>query len=134
MRIPYTSYKNSVLATILSIIGSLMGGFGIMLFVFGIFSLLSGKGEVIFGSIFLILPGIAFTVLARHIAERKQMKIISKTLREKGAESEISNSVNLALHVYNQYPTKRMQKYIAGLNPQAGQIIQEFRQKQKAKN
>ena len=126
MIIKYTAYKNSVLATILSLLGSLSAGGGMLILVSAIFVRDSelDLGPAFIGFLVLFLLGVALMWAAKCTSERKQSRALIKAIKKNGLEEQIFNSVEVALSVYKRYPTKRMKKYISALNPQAGQIIQ----------
>lgn len=115
-------YKNSILATLMSIFGYgviLMGGM-----------LLLDK-TYIEGVIMLIL-GVALKVWADSVSENKRLKVLKKDLEARGLVPEIRASVRTAIEVYNMLPSKKMLAYIRTLNPEAADnIAQQLAAKKK---
>lgn len=112
----FTIYKNSVLATLLSI-------FSNILLLVGVVSIFSGAIPV---SIFLIAIGIGMNIWASNIADKKSFKAWVKKLKENGVEAQMAQMPAVAFAVYKANPKKDTLKYIASVNPYAASEIQRM--------
>ena len=115
-------YTNSVLASIISLLG-----YGLV--IVGIALLVSGE---VTGGIVMLIIGILLAVWAAGISEKKQFKQWRKDLQAKGLEPRIASDIRFAIQVYNAKPGKITLKYIKKLNPDAAQVIADHLKKQKA--
>ena len=108
-----TIYKNSVLASLISILGYIfvIGGICVMF------------GGEIGGGIVMLIVGIALAMWASAISENKKFKTWKKELQAKGVEAQIRTSTQVAFQVYNAYPRSNTLNYIRSLNPAAAQLI-----------
>lgn len=122
-RIHYTVYKNSLLATILSFLGSAYIMMGALIFVLGLIDNEFEIAEGIFLFIRFVLVGVVLLKIAKYVNEKKTFKLWVKAIRAQGAEYRIKESVDYAVMAYNSYPTKRTLKYISKLNPQVVEMI-----------
>lgn len=105
-------YRNSFLASLISIFGCVMVGAGIM----GAFE---GSPEAL-----VIVPfGALFMIWAKSISEGKAFQTWVKTLTEKGIDAQVRSNMQVAVKVYNANPGKRTQQWVASLNPEAGKWI-----------
>lgn len=126
----YKSYKNSIFATLLSMIGGLFVSFGIL----GLIVAIATQDPEGFEAFIVCgLIGVVFGWLGKHIAKKKQFKELVKTIKEKNCEGQISASVDFALSIYKGCPTSYVEKYISDLNPQAGEVIKQSKNKSGAK-
>lgn len=116
-------YRNSFLATLVSICGCGMA-------ITGITILLSG---VIPAGIVLMAIGAGLVMIASDISDNKQFKKWLKQAQEKNIDDVIRSSVAGAVQVYNLAPGKPMLKYIRGINPEAADAIQKNLDAQKKK-
>ena len=110
MRIRFTIYKHSILATIISIFSMLFLIIGVMLLFVEPSSEFSGIGE---------------KILAGKINENKKFSKWKKNIEKSGADLLISASVKDAVAAYNNCKGEKALEYIKTLNPQAGMIIDE---------
>lgn len=114
-------YKNSILASLISMIGC---GF----FIVGIQEVTS------YGFAYGIpwfLASIPLVVLAKIISSRKAFKKWWKQVEKANLVPQIVNSTQAALDVYNKNPQKRTLKKIAALNPEAAVLIESSLNTQK---
>lgn len=117
-RIYVNIYKNSVLASILSIVGTVF-----LLLNVGMFISELVKGSFDFAKDFPVvilytLIAILLLWLAKYISERKEFKQFVKYVKQNHLEQEIAGSIEAALKLYRAYPTKLVKKYITKLNPE----------------
>lgn len=110
-----TIYKNSFLASAVSILGYLF-------VVCGIMAAFSGE---IAGGILIALVGFGLAVLASSISEQKQFKTWKKQIEQKGLVPQIQASTQVAIQVYNTFPGTKALEYIRTLNPTAAQLISQ---------
>lgn len=115
-------YRNSFWASLVSIVGSLIGLGGIMM-------LFSGLVPVGIG---LIAAAAALLYAAKQISNKKAFDKWWKQIRDSGLESEICRSPETAIAVYQANPEKRTLEKIRSLNPHAAVCIEkEFRKSPK---
>lgn len=114
-RISFTIYKHSVLATILDIFGKIYIFLGVMM-------LFSGAIPV---SVIFILFALVLLKVASTVSEKKKFKLWKNKVIELGYDKQIRSSINAAIDLYNTYPGKYTRKYIAKLNPEAGEYIKK---------
>ena len=109
-------YKNSFIASILSITGCMliMGGIA------------SGF------NILLILSGIPFLIGGKEYSEYAAFKKWWKQVEKANLVPEIAKSVSTAVSIYNKNPQPRTLKKIKVLNPQAAAHIEAQLQKQQS--
>ncbi len=124
MLVFHKKYSNSVLATVLSFLGSALALSG---FVFGIKEFLSGENaqsdvEIWIG---MAIAGVILSLFSKWLGERKILKTLKKNVKEQNMEANIRASTELAVAIYNKAPCKPVQKYITELNPAAGEIINQ---------
>ena len=119
-RIPIITYKNSVLASVLSIFGTAM-----------IFGGIVGITSDISITLTLVPVGGAVMYWAHQIAEKKQFKLWIKGLEEKGIIQQLSENAGLCFALYQANPHKRTIAFIAKHNPNAAEEIKEIRAQQK---
>ena len=125
MRIRFTIYKHSILATIISIFSMLFLIIGVMLLFVEPSSEFSGIGEKIFVVLIFVAMGIGGNILAGKINENKKFSKWKKNIEKSGADLLISASVKDAVAAYNNCKGEKALEYIKTLNPQAGMIIDE---------
>ena len=116
-----TIYKNSVLATLMS----LAGGFMVAMGVVGLFSQMYVPGVV------MLLIGFVLSVWASSVSENKRFKQWKKNLALKGLVSEIQRSEATAFAAYNTCPSPQALAYIRTLNPAAADKIAQKLEAQK---
>ncbi len=106
-------YKNSILASIVSILGCLF-------LVVSIQYLTDGEiGEGIMG----VAISAALLIGGKVLSNRKAFKKWWKQVEDANLEPAIREDVNTALQVYQKNPQKRTLKKIAALNPIAAGLI-----------
>lgn len=114
-------YKNSFLASIVSIIGCICC-------VSAIFGCVEGDPD----ALILVLPGIPLMIWGKVISENKRFKKWWKQITDKNLEPQIAASVQTAIAVYNKNPQKRTLKKIEELNPAAAANIRDQLARKKA--
>lgn len=107
-------YKNSFLASVVSILGCILVITGI-----GI----AGEGDVT-ATALLILCGIPLIIWGKVISNNKAFKKWWKQVTDANLEPQIAQDVNTAIAIYNKNPQKRTLQKIAALNPAAAAQIQ----------
>lgn len=124
-----TYYKNSFLASVISIISSILGMFGGLMIAI---SILDGDFENMLPALLCLATAVCGGAIASSISKNKsntqwwQEQIIQKNL-----EGEIKNSVDFCFKVYNANPNQWTLQKIEQLNPNgAAQIRQALAAKQ----
>lgn len=107
-------YRNSFLASVVSIFGCVMIMAGIGSF-----------GASPAAAIFCILAGIGLAVWGKSISNDKAFKKWWKQVEEKNLEPVIAKDLNTAIVVYQKNPQERTLKKIAALNPDFAQHIRQ---------
>ena len=116
-------YKNSFLASVVSIFGCVIIIGGITTF----------KDDVAV-AILAIVIGLAMAILGKRISDNKAFKTWWKKVVELGLVPQIAQSTSTAIDIYNKNPQKRTLKKIAELNPAAAaQIERSLAAKKKRK-
>ena len=110
-----TLYKNSVLASLVSIVGSLSVLAGIAL----------ALGGAIFGGIFMALLGFGCAALASIISSRVQFRKWIKEMEKNGVIAQAKGNAVLAIKIFDANPTKQTLAYIRKLNPTAAGYIDQ---------
>lgn len=108
-------YKNSFVASVLSILGSILVMCGIMMF---------PEGEI-FGGIVLILVGAALIFWGKNVSANKSFKKWWQQVVDANLVPEIARSTQTAIAIYNKNPQKRTLQKIAELNPAAASQIEQ---------
>ncbi len=108
-------YPNSFLASIVAILGSVIGVLGVLYF-----------EESIPLAIVLIVIGIALILLGRKISGDKAFKMWWKQVIDAGLEPRIAEDAQLALAIYKKNPEARTAKKLIALNPSAALVITEY--------
>ena len=111
-RVRIKFYKNSFLASLISIFGSMMIALGICLLF-----------EDLTAGIIFVVSGAVFSLWASAISERKRFKLWIKDLKKKGAIEQLSSSRELCWQMYQANPNKRTIKFIAKHNPVVAEEI-----------
>lgn len=122
MWIAYTIYKNSNLATAMSIVGMIMLLVGITM----------ATQEIVAAGIIVALIGGALAVGARFIANAKKKKDIS-ALANHELDERIKSDINYCVDFYNKYPSQKIAAYLTALNPASAELIYK-KQNPKDKN
>ena len=132
MRVSITVYKNSGLATVVSLIGRIVLIIGIFCIV-SIFEVkeITDKIAAAFSSFLLIGVGILLTLLADRIATKKQFKAWQEKVIANGFTKDIRENPLAAIQIYNTNPGKDALEWIESLNPQAGMLIRQMTAKKK---
>ena len=99
-------YKNSVMSSVVSILGCVMAiaGFAEMMIPVG-------------------LLGIALAIWGKIISDNKAFKTWWKQVTDNNLEPRIAQSVDVAMQIYNKNPQGRTLKKIEELNPEAANQI-----------
>lgn len=123
IRISYTAYNNSVLATIISFLSRIFAMLGIFIAITGVmdgeFSLL-GMGAVIF-----VAFGFGGSALAENInTHQTNIQWWKNSIKKQGWEAQIPNSVDVCFEIYNANPNQWTLNKIQELNPLAAAQIQ----------
>ena len=105
-------YKNSFLASVVSIIGCLIILGGIASF-----------SESIGGAIALIIAGLALAVWGKNISDNKAFKTWWQQVVDAGLVPQIAQNTATAIAIYNKNPQHRTLNKIRELNPAAAQQI-----------
>ena len=108
-------YKNSFLASVVSIVGCVMILLGITMAI--------QEEEILIG-IVLGIAGLAFAIWGKKISEDKAFKKWWQQVIDNNLEPQIAQSEAVAFNVYNKNPQKRTLKKIAALNPRAAASIE----------
>ena len=111
-------YRNSVLASVVSILGSfaLIGG--------GALIGIGGTGGII-GGILVIAASIGLMIWGKIISRNKANKVWWDQTLTKVSPVQIIGNVNLAIQIYNANPVNWTLKKIEELNPVAAQLIRQ---------
>lgn len=113
----YKEYKNSILATLMSL-------FGAFLIAGGVMCIFDDEAEM--GFVFIPLGGLLMYI-ASNIAKKKLFKKWLEDSKQKmDIDSFIQSSVDNAVLIYKKCPGKYMLRYIENLNPAAGQHIKNL--------
>lgn len=107
-------YKNSFLASVVSIFGSL-------LVTAAVAGLLSGTPAMLVCA----LPGVPLVLWGKKISEDKSFKKWWKQIEDKNLEPVIASDLNTAIAIYQKNPQPRTINKIATLNPSFAQHIQQ---------
>ena len=114
-------YKNSFLASVFSIFGSVLVLGGILIVI--------EEGEIA-GGILMAAVGVALILVGKSISNSKSFKKWWKQqITERGLEPHIAASVDIAVQIYNKNPGERTLKKIRQLNPAAADWIQQHQKK-----
>ena len=105
-------YKNSFLASLVSIIGCIL--------VITAFSTFSDDETA---AILMIIAGVGLAICGKLISKNKSFKVWWKQIDEKNLAPEIARNAEFAKMVYSKNPCKQTLKKIAQLNPAAAQQI-----------
>lgn len=118
-----TLYKNSILASLVSIFGYcfMLGGIAIAF-----------DCEIL-GGIVMFLMGIGLAALASVISSRAQFRQWIKKLKKDGIIDRARQDVTLAIRIFDANPTKQTLRYIRELNPTAAEQIDRHLAAQNAK-
>ena len=108
-------YKNSFLASVVAILGSLLGIIGVLYF-----------EESVILAIVLIAAGIALIALGSKISHDKSFKVWWKQVIDAGLEPRIAEDAKIALEIYKKNPQPRTLKKILSLNPSAALTLNEY--------
>lgn len=123
MVMPIKIYKNSFLASVISLCGSAFT-------VGGICALFA---EPVTG-ICCIAAGIGLLAWGKNISENKAFKKWWKQITDNHLEPQIAASQQTAIAIYNKNPQERTLKEIAKLNPAAAQNIRAQLEAKKQQN
>ena len=107
-------YKNSFLASVVSIFGCAMVAAGIASF-----------AEDAMVAVVLILIGLVFAIWGKLISDNKAFKKWWKQVEDNNLTSAVATDLNTAIAVYQKNPQKRTIKKIAALNPSFAEHIQQ---------
>ena len=107
-------YKNSFLASLVSMLACGLIMIGIMLLI---------DGMILEGIIFAIL-GIPLFLLGRRISQNKAFKKWWQELEKKGVIAQATTSQEVAMAIYKKDPQKRTLEAIRKINPMAALVIE----------
>ncbi len=107
-------YKNSFLASVVSIFGCALVMGGIATF-----------AEDAAPAVGLIAVGVVLAIWGKIISSNKAFKKWWKQVTDNNLEPVIARDLNTAVAVYNKNPQKRTLKKIAALNPAFAQQIEQ---------
>ncbi len=107
-------YKNSFLASVLSILGCVLILVTIMTF----------EEYELYEAAIPLLLGVALNVAGKLVSNEKVFKKWWKQVKDLGYEEQIKTSFEVAQMVYSKNPRKRTLKEIAKLNPAAVAYIE----------
>ena len=108
-------YRNSFLASAVSILGCILVMAGIATF-----------GEEAGGAVAMILIGIALAIWGKVISNNKAFKKWWKQVKDNNLESAVASDLNTAIVVYQKNPQERTIKKIATLNPAFAEHIRKY--------
>lgn len=106
-------YKNSFLASVVSILGSVIALAGI-----------ASAADDPAITVVCVIAGIAMIVCGKFISNDKAFKKWWKQVKDANLEPQIAQNVQTAIAVYNKNPQKKTLKKIAELNPAAAEQIE----------
>lgn len=107
-------YRNSFLASVVSI-------FGCVIAVGGISYIVDGNG--VLAGVVMFVVGIVLAAIGKQISEDKSNKKWLKELQSKGLDGQVRASAEAANQLYNANPCDFTLKYIQSVNPAAAQQI-----------
>ena len=107
-------YKNSFLASVVSVLGCALVTMGIM-------AAVGGDTE----ALPMVIPGLALAIWGKIISNNKAFKKWWKQVEDNNLEPVIARDLNSAITVYKKNPQKRTLKKIAKLNPAFAQHIEQ---------
>ena len=99
-------YKNSFLASVVSILGCLM-----IMAAIGVFM------EDVAAAIIFLVIGVAMAAWGKKISNDKAFKVWWKQVKDNGLEPVVARDLNTAIAIYQKNPDKRTVKQIEKLNP-----------------
>ena len=108
-------YKNSFLASLVSILGSVMALSSIAMIMEG--------GENAGAGIAMMVAGVAMIIWGKKISKNKAFKKWWKQIEDNNLEDAVKTDLNTAITIYKKNPTKRTIQEIAKLNPQFATYI-----------
>ena len=108
-------YKNSLLASIVSIFGCSMILAGIVIF---------AEGEPSGGAAIVVF-GFVMALWGKRISNNKAFKQWWKQIQEQNLEPVIAKDLNTAIAIYQKHPKPETLNKIAALNPTFAQYIRE---------
>jgi hypothetical protein len=108
-------YKNSFLASVVSILGCVLVIAGLSMF---------GEGETA-AAILLIVCGVPIAICGKIISNNKAFKVWWKQVTDANLEPKIAQDINTAVAIYNKNPQKRTLQKIETLNPAAAAHIRQ---------
>lgn len=130
-RIRITYYKNSVLASAISVISSIMGCIGGLILAVAI---LDGSFDVVLPALGILALALGGGILASRISANKtNTSWWNEQIHSKNLEREIVNSVNFCFQVYNANPCVWTLNKIETLNAGAAAQIRQALEAQKEK-
>ena len=113
-------YKNSFLASVVSIFGCVLAMSGIGMF-----------AEETVAAVGLIVVGVAMVFWGKVISNNKAFKKWWKQVKDNNLESAVASDLNTAITVYQKNPQERTIKKIGTLNPAFAAHIRQYVAKKK---
>ena len=107
-------YSNSLIASIVSIIGWAMISAGVV-----------GAIEGDPAALIAVIPGIGLAIYGKIISKNKSFDKWWKEIEEKNLDPVIARDLNAAITIYNKNPDKRTLKKIETLNPNFAEYIRQ---------
>lgn len=118
-----TYYKNSFLASVISIISSVLGMFGGLMIAI---SILDGDFENILPALCCLAIAVCGGALASNISKNKaNTQWWKEQITQQNREGEIRNSVDFCFQVYNANPNEWTLQQIENRNPAAAAQIRQ---------
>ena len=128
-RFNITYYKNSFLASVISVLSSIMGAGGGLVLAVGI---LDGSFEMVPTGVLLLALAAAGAILAGRIsANKSNTKWWDEQIHQRNLEQEIAGSVDFCFKVYNANPCAWTLNKIEALNSGAAAQIRRALEAQK---
>lgn len=126
MRITFQYYKNSVLASIISIFGCVLCYVGVIALIYTLIYIVLGKESTVDEIISYVITaawGIFLIHISEQVSKKKEFKKWLQMNAEINLEDRIKASADFAVKAYNSCPNKYNLKFITDLNPEAGAYI-----------
>ena len=107
-------YKNSFLASVVSIAGCALAMYGIASF-----------GDEAATAVICIAIGVALAICGKMISSNKAFRKWWKQVKDNNLEEAVSKDLNTAVAIYRKNPQNRTIKKIATLNPTFAEYIRQ---------
>ena len=107
-------YKNSFLASIVSILGCIL-----------IIGAIANFGDDPAMAVCYILIGVALAIWGKLISDNKSFKKWWKQIEDNNLEAAVAKDLNIAIAIYRKNPHRRTIKKISTLNPTFAEYIRQ---------